>query len=84
MLHHLEPLSRVLRSSVLTDTSVEIPGRPPNTLEAVRDRGWLQGLQQPTKEEKKKKGIFKEGTIADLDDEEIPQLFSLHIFDENM
>jgi|EP01047_Picozoa_sp_COSAG01_P041911 hypothetical protein len=51
MLHPLEPLSRVLRSSVLTDTSVEIPGRPPNTLEAVRDRGWLQGLQQPTKEE---------------------------------
>ena len=51
MQHPLEPLSRVLRLSVVTDTAVPIVGRPPNLLEVIRDRGWLQGLQQPTKEE---------------------------------
>ena len=36
---------------MVTDTSVPIKGRPPNLLEVIRDRGWLQGLQKPTKEE---------------------------------
>ena len=45
MQHPLEPLSRVLRLSVVTDTAVPIVGRPPNLLEVIRDRGWLQGLQ---------------------------------------
>ena len=51
MQNPLEPLSRVLRLGLVTDTSVPIVGRPPNLLEVIRDRGWLQGLQQPTKEE---------------------------------
>lgn len=51
MQHPLEPLSRLLRLGFITDTSVEIVNRPPNLLESVRDRGWLQGLQPASKEE---------------------------------
>ena len=51
MQHPLEPVSRLLRLGLVTDTSVPIKGRPPNLLEVIRDRGWLQGLQKPTKEE---------------------------------
>ena len=51
MQHPLEPLSRVLRLGLVTDTSVKIESRPPNTLEVVRDQGWIHGLQKPTKEE---------------------------------
>ena len=42
MNHPLEPLGRLLRLGVVTDTAVPVPGRPPNTIEAVRNTGWLQ------------------------------------------
>ena len=54
-MHPTEHLSRLLRLQPLTGTVVDIPGRPANTLEVLREKGWLGSLMgmgsPPTKEE---------------------------------